>query len=240
MTEDRRHVVVLGGAGGIGSAIALRFAQGGCTVYLLGRDMGRLTEAARATAEETGAKVLPIACDLEQPDSLAQAFASLPRIDVLINAAGSIPRKSLLESSPAEWRGPWSGKVLGAVESSRLACQRMRDAGGGVIVHIIGISGVHLNPKTIMTTTANAALIAFTQALGAQSVDWNVRVVGINPGMTATPRTEDLVAGRGGDAYAAALADLPLKRMAKAQEIAELLSVYDQRIDELRTKLGIA
>jgi NAD(P)-dependent dehydrogenase (short-subunit alcohol dehydrogenase family) len=180
-----------------------------------------MVEAARAITAETGATVLPRVCDVALPESIARAFADLPRIDVLVNAAGSIPRKSLLESTPEDWRGPWLGKVLGAVESSRLACARMSASGGGVIVHIIGTAGVKLNPKTILTSTANATLIAFTQALGAQSVDWNVRVVGINPGMTATPRTEDLLAGRGGDAYQAALSDLPFKRMAKAQEIAE-------------------
>ena len=221
MNATTRHVVVVGGAGGIGRAISKRFAQGGCTVHLLGRNLARMAEAAHAVAGDTGSTVLPVECDLAQPQALAQAFAALPRIDVLVNAAGSIPRKPLLETRPEDWRGPWSDKVLGAVETSRLACERMREAGGGVIVNIIGTAGVRLNPKTIMTTTANAALIAFTQALGAQSVDWDVRVVGINPGLTATPRTEDLAAGRGGDSYKALLDDLPFRRMAKAQEIAE-------------------
>lgn len=97
----------------------------------------------------------------------------------------------------------------------------MQQNGGGVIVHIIGISGIKLNAKTILTTTANAALIAFTESLGSQSVDWGVRVVGINPGMTATPRTEDLRTGTGSDAYKASLANLPMQRMARASEIAD-------------------
>jgi len=67
-----------------------------------------------------------------------------------------------------------------------------------------------------MTSTANATLIAFTQALGAQSVDWNVRVVGVNPGLTETPRTANLSI----DAYAQLLENLPMKRMAQPQEIA--------------------
>jgi len=221
MNIEKRHVVVLGGAGGIGRAVATRFAQAGCTVHLLGRNLSTLTQAASEIAEQTHATLLPLHCDLEQPASTAQAFAGLPSIDVLVNAAGSIPRKSLHETLPKDWLGSWSGKVLGAIETSRLACERMRQAEGGVIVNIIGIAGVKFNPKSIMTTTANAALIAFTEALGAQSVDWNIRVVGINPGLTATPRTEELAAGRGGEAYKAALKDMPFKRMAKAQEIAE-------------------
>lgn len=216
-----RHVAVVGGSGGIGRAMATRFAQGGCAVHLLGRDAERLGAAARDIADATGALVVPVACNLDDPDSLSRAFAGPQRLDVLINAAGSIPRKSLLQSTPQDWRGSWSDKVLGAVETSRLACGRMRETGGGVIVNIIGISGVHLNPKSILTSTANAALSAFTQALGAQSVDWNIRVVGINPGLTATNRTQDLMAGVGGDAYEATLANLPFRRAATVQEIAQ-------------------
>lgn len=217
-----RHVVVLGGAGGIGQAIASRFAQEPrSSVYLLGRDDPRLAAAASDMARGTGATILPVRCDLADPALIQVAFAGIPHIDVLVNAAGSIPRKSLLDSLPEDWRGSWSDKVLGAIETSRIACERMRQNGGGVIVNIIGTSGVRPNAKSIMTTTANAALMAFTQALGAQAVDWNVRVVGINPGLTATGRTADLANGQGGDAYAKQLLDLPFKRMGRAQEIGE-------------------
>ncbi len=221
LNPDTRHAVVLGGAGGIGQAVALRLAQDGYSLSLLGRSAERLTEAARALTETTGCAVQALPCDLCDLPSLQGVFAQIPRIDVLVNAAGSIPRKALHETAPADWEGAWSAKVLGAIEATRLASQTMRSAGGGVIVQIIGISGVKLNPKTILTTTANAALIAFTEAFGAQSVDWNVRVVGINPGLTETPRTADLRAGQGSDAYQAALANLPLQRMARAEEIAD-------------------
>ena len=221
MQPDSRHVAITGGSGGIGRAIAARFAKGGATLHLLGRTPARLQEAAEVIRRDTGASVHTVECHLERPESLAAALQSLPRIDVLVNAAGSIPRRPLLDTLPEDWRGAWSDKVLGTVEATRLACERMRGTGGGVVVNIIGTAGVRLNPKTIMTTTANATLIAFTQALGAQSVEWGVRVVGINPGLTATPRTADMAAGKGAEAYRALLADLPFGRMAAAAEVAD-------------------
>jgi len=221
MSEINRHVVVLGGAGGIGRAIVKRFAQSGCTVYVMGRNIKIISQFASETGIEYGTNVIPIECDVENPLSISKAFSSLPRIDVLANAAGSIPRMSLLETTPEDWKGSWSGKVFGAIESTRIACQLMKDQDGGVIVHIIGVAGIKLNPRSILTSTANAALISFTEAIGSQSVDWNVRVVGINPGMTATPRVTDMLEGRGGEAYSKLLADLPFKRMANANEIAE-------------------
>lgn len=218
---DQRHVVIVGGGGGIGQAMAARFAQAGCAMHLLDRDPLRLQEQARELAGTARVPVAAAECHLDQPESLARALAAPPRIDVLVNAAGSIPRRSLAETGPADWRGTWSDKVLGTIEASRLACERMRATGHGVIVNIIGTAGVRPNPRTIMTGTANAALIAFTQALGAQSVDWGVRVVGINPGLTSTPRTRDMAEGRGTEAYQALLRDLPMQRMARPEEIAE-------------------
>ncbi|MBL0419208.1 SDR family oxidoreductase [Ramlibacter sp. AW1] len=219
--NDTRHVVVTGASGGIGGAIAERFAAAGCTLHLLGRDQARLAQAAEACRAAGAAAAHTHCCDVGDPDSLAAALAAPPRVDVLVNAAGNIPRLSLQDSEPAHWRGVWADKVLGAIEATRVACERMRADGGGVVVNIIGTAGVKPNPKTILTTTANAALIAFTEALGAQAVDWNVRVVGINPGLTQTARTAGLASGTGGDAYAALLKNLPFQRMATAGEVAD-------------------
>lgn len=229
-----RHVVITGATGGIGMAIAQRFAAGGDTVHLLGRDAGKLAALAgelRGELRGSGAQCETYVCDIGDAASLAAAMAQIPQVDVLVNSAGSIPRLSLQQSQPSDWRGSWSDKVLGCIEATRLACDRMQGTGdgrGGVVVNIIGTAGFRPNPKSVMTTTANAALIAFTQAAGASSVDGNVRIVGINPGLTATPRTQGqagagAASGAAGaqGAYAQALANLPYGRMAHASEVAD-------------------
>ncbi len=96
----------------------------------------------------------------------------------------------------------------------------------GVIVNIIGISGAHPNPKSIGTSTANAALIAFTQALGAESVDHGVRVMGINPGLVNTERTASLLrpAKEADKAYSALMETLPFDRMAEPSEIGSMVA----------------
>jgi NAD(P)-dependent dehydrogenase (short-subunit alcohol dehydrogenase family) len=218
-----RHVAITGATGGIGMAIARRFSAGGDVLHLLGRDATRLN----ALAEQLGAEVRTHTCDIGDAASLAATMAQLERLDVLVNSAGSIPRLSLAQTRPSDWRGSWSDKVLGTIEATRLACARMQETGGGVVVNIIGTAGVRPNPKSLMGTTANAALIAFTQAAGALSVDHNVRIVGINPGLTATPRTQGgashSATGAAGaqEAFAQALANLPYGRMADASEVAE-------------------
>lgn len=227
-SSPARHVAVIGATGGIGMAIAQRFAAGGDALHLLGRDAGKLQAVADLLRGQGAAQVEAHRCDVGDAASLAAAMAQLPRVDVLVNAAGSIPRLSLAQSQPTDWRGSWSDKVLGCIEATRLACERMKGTGGGVVVNIIGTAGVRPNARSVLTTTANAALISFTQVAGALSVDDGIRIVGINPGLTATPRTQgsagaSAASGAAGaqGAYAQALANLPLGRMAHASEIAD-------------------
>ena len=103
----------------------------------------------------------------------------------------------------------------------------MRARGGGVIVNVIGASGERPKSNYICGATANAALIAFTQALGGDSMVHGVRVVGVNPGPVATERLEALArasaADRLGDAgrWRELFAPLPGERAASVEEVAD-------------------
>src|SRR5262249_45042583 len=68
----------------------------------------------------------------------------------------------------------------------------MKSAKRGVIVNGIGAGGERLDFNYIAGATGNAALIAFTRALGGHSLDFGVRVLGVNPGPVATERLERL------------------------------------------------
>ncbi len=118
---------------------------------------------------------------------LVDAF---PEVDIVVNSAGAIPRGGLLDVDPGALREGFEGKLMGTVALCRAFYRRMRERRRGVILNIIGISGLRPNPKSIGTSSANAALIALTQALGAESVDHGVRVLGVNPGLVRTGRTQ--------------------------------------------------
>jgi NAD(P)-dependent dehydrogenase (short-subunit alcohol dehydrogenase family) len=96
---------------------------------------------------------------------------------------------------------------------------------GGVIINIIGIAADRLNFKSIGTSTANAALAAFTKGMGSESPNDNIRIVGIHPGLVRTTRTEVLLnpttdADR--NAYQNLIKNLPFGRMGETSEIANL------------------
>jgi NAD(P)-dependent dehydrogenase (short-subunit alcohol dehydrogenase family) len=107
--------------------------------------------------------------------------------DILVNNAGDIPHGTLQAVDAAQWRKSWDLKVYGYIDLSRALYEPMRVRGAGVIVNVIGMAGGEMNvPGYIAGTAGNAALHAFTRALGTLSPNDGIRVVGIHPGAIAT------------------------------------------------------
>ena len=127
---------------------------------------------------------------------------------------------------PEKFRDAWEGKVMSTIFLTRRIYPFMKKRPhGGVIINIIGIAADRLNFKSIGTTTANAALAAFTKAMGSESTNDNIRIVGIHPGLIRTPRTEVLVnptSDADRNAYEKLMKNLPYGRMGEASEIANL------------------
>ena len=102
--------------------------------------------------------------------------------------------------------------------------------GSGVIINIIGMGGHALRAHYICGAAANAALIGFTRALGAESAQHGVRAVGINPSPTATDRMIGLAKTRaagelGDEARWEEILDgskFPFGRLKKPEEVANL------------------
>src|SRR5690606_24717335 len=111
---------------------------------------------------------------------------------------------------------------------TRLVCARMKARGQGVVVNIIGVAGERYPADYICGSAGNAALMAFTRALGGASLDDGVRVVGLNPGAVEAERIVTLMRQRAqdtlGDAerYRELMGNYPLGRPATPSEIADV------------------
>ena len=217
--------LVTGGSKGIGFAIAQALAAEGCHLRLAARDLSSLN-AARETLQSTYAVDVKVqSANLSEPGVAETLAAAFPETDILINSAGAIARGSLLNIDPAGFREGFEGMVTASMMLSRALYPQMMSRKYGVIINIIGIAGEKLNPNSIGTSVANAALIAFTKAFGAESVDHGVRVLGINPGLIHTGRTDNLLHPKtevDRQAYAKVMANLPYGRMGKPEEVASL------------------
>lgn len=219
--------LVTGASRGIGLAIARGLAREGCHLHLAARTAADLDTARRQILGERKVDVHCHALDLAAAGTMGQLARDCGDVDILINNAGSIPSGHLLDIDETRWRQSWELKVFGYINLTREIYRKMRARKRGVIVNVIGVAGERLRQDYIAGGTGNAALMAFTRNLGGESVDYGVRVVGVNPGQIETDRlrlrlerkaTEEL-----GDAarWRELVVNPPFGRLAQSQEVAD-------------------
>jgi NAD(P)-dependent dehydrogenase (short-subunit alcohol dehydrogenase family) len=220
-----KRALITGGSKGIGLAAAEALAEEGVDLVLAARDQAALDEAAARVRARRQVSVVTVAADLSRQEEVERLAHASGRIDILVNNAGAIPPGNLLAVDNATWRAAWDLKVFGFISLTRLIYPALRDAGGGVVVNVIGAAGESFDPNYITGVTGNAALMAFTKALGRGSAADGVRVVGINPGSVATARMEMLQRRRAQDTLGDAgrwrelLVKMPFGRAATPEEI---------------------
>jgi NAD(P)-dependent dehydrogenase (short-subunit alcohol dehydrogenase family) len=224
-----KTVLITGASKGIGLAAARGFAAEGCNLHLAARNAEALA-AAKAEIEATHAvRVAVHALDLGRPEAMPALAAAAGDVDILVNNAGDIPAGPLDALDIEAVRRGFALKVLGYMELAKLCYAGMKARGGGVILNDIGNSGENWDADYIAGSTGNAALMAFTRALGGVSLDDGIRVVGINPGPVATDRMVKLMRRRAldtlGDAarWQELFAHYPGGRAATPDEVADLM-----------------
>jgi NAD(P)-dependent dehydrogenase (short-subunit alcohol dehydrogenase family) len=224
-------VLITGASRGIGRAAAECFASEGCRLRLVARNRAHLDATAAHLADRYGVDVQALALDLREPGSVEQLDRLWGHeVDVLVNNAGDMAHGSLEQIDAQAWRTAWDLKVYGTIDLSRLLYARMKARASGVMINVIGISGGEMVvPSYIAGTAGNAALDAFTRALGAAAPEHGVRVVGVHPGLVATDRQitrwQQRALEQLGDAqrWPELTTHLPFGRMAQADEVAKAI-----------------
>ncbi len=169
-----------------------------------------------------------LALDMTRPGAIADIVAWAGHADILVNNAGAIPGGTLWDVDEDAWRKGWELKVFGYINLTRAMYVEMKARGHGVILNNIGNGGQNFDFNYIAGTTGNAALMAFTCALGGRSLEDGIRVVGINPGPVATERIAKVLKSHaahllGDEARSTELlARYPLGRPATVEEIADV------------------
>jgi hypothetical protein len=183
-----KTALITGASRGIGRAIADVLAAEGVSLHLASRTAADLETARDEIRRQHNVAIALHPGDLAKKavqNALAEATEG---IDILVNNAGAIPRGTIDEIDDARWRDAWDLKVFGFIALCRAHYPAMRRRGSGVIVNVIGTAGVRSTAGYVAGSVANAGLMGLTRALGAESLDYGVRVVGINPGPIETDR----------------------------------------------------
>lgn len=218
-----KRVLITGASKGIGLATAAAFLAEGAEVVLISRSAERLDAAQRALGQ--GAPVTTLAADLSTSAERERVAVAVGDVDILVNNAGAIPGGGLGDVTMERWQQAWDLKVFGYIHMTQLYLARMRAKKAGTIVNIIGTAGRAPRHDYICGATGNAALIAFTSAVGGEASKFGVRVFGINPALTETDRVKTLLMARAKTAlgdetrWQELQAGLPFDRLIDAAEI---------------------
>jgi NAD(P)-dependent dehydrogenase (short-subunit alcohol dehydrogenase family) len=224
-----KRALITGGSKGIGRAAALSLAEAGCDLLLAARDPAVLEDAASLIRSRHQIRVETTAADLSQTAEVERLAASAGEVDILVNNAGAIPPGTLLTVDDGRWRAAWDLKVFGFIGLTRALYPALK-ARGGVVVNVIGAAGESFDANYIAGSTGNAALMAFTRALGRAAPADGMRVVGINPGPVATERMTMLLRARAerdlGDPerWAELTRTMPFGRAATPEEIGDAVA----------------
>jgi NAD(P)-dependent dehydrogenase (short-subunit alcohol dehydrogenase family) len=225
----QKNVLITGGSKGIGLACARAFLAEGARVAIVSRSQANL-DAAR----DSLGKVHVEAADLTDASAAAamveRVEKALGPLDVLVNSAGAAKRTNADELTPAAWHAGMDAKYFSYIHVIDPVVKRMAARGRGAIINIIGNGGKLPASTHLAGGAANAALMLATAGLATAYAGKGVRVVGLNPGLTATSRVAEGMkaeAKRQGiseeEALQRATKTLVLGRLPRPEELADVV-----------------
>ena len=226
-----RTALITGASKGIGMASAECLAAEGVNVILVSRTQADLEAARSGIAARHNVNAQVHAYDLSDSRNVDRLVEQHPDIDILVNNAGAIPGGDLQAITEDRWRAAWDLKVFGYINMCRRFYAEMKSRRRGVIINILGMAGEKMDRTYIAGSTGNAALMAFTKALGGSAGDDGLRVVGINPGAIATDRLITLMKLRAKDRFGdenrweELMQPLPMGRAGKPREIGVMVAL---------------
>ncbi len=215
-----KHVLVTGGASGIGHATAARFLEEGCAVCVLDRS----AEARERVAAELPALTAVIDADVSNAEqvraAVGEAIDRMGSIDVLINNAGISIRHDFLDITPEEWDEVLGVNLTGVFLVGQAVARHMVERGAGVILNTASTAGSTGYPHYADYTASKGGVLALTRSMALELAP-RVRVNAVSPGYVLTPMQR----AEYSDAMLEAVSrKIPMRRHARPEEIAALFA----------------
>ena len=193
-----RTALVTGASTGIGKKVAEAYLQAGAQVAIAARHSDVLEKVAAELAP-AGGRVIPISCDVTQPDQVNRmvdhVVAELGGIDIAVCNAGIINLKAMLDMSPEEFQAIQDTNVTGVFLTAQAAARAMVSQGrGGAIITTASMSGhiINVPQQAGHYCTSKAAVIHLSKAMAVELAPHNIRVNSVSPGYILTELVEPM------------------------------------------------
>ena len=230
-----RVALVCGASRGIGRACATSLAREGARLVICARSEKPLVAAADAIAAQTGATVLPVVCDVDEPAQLdalvAAAIARFSALDILVTNVAHPKMGRFSALSEDDWHKGFKTLFLPTLRLMRLALPHMQAAGWGRIVHIASTAIKEPSTVYLLSGVFRAAIASMSKSVAAEYGRHGIRVNTICPGLFRTPLGESImrdIAQRDGASLAEVEARLAAQtvvdRIGEPEQLASLVT----------------
>jgi 3-oxoacyl-[acyl-carrier protein] reductase len=222
--EFGKTALVTGGSGALGAAMAQALAVAGFRVAVHYHQSKDAAEKVVESIHAAGGEALAVAAQLSSQSSAAELFSKIEKsfgpVDCLVNNAG-INRDGLLVFMPEEqWDEVINTNLRATYICSRLAVTGMMRGGAGSICNIVSPSGIRGQSGQCNYAASKGGVIAFTKSLAREVGRFNIRVNAVCPGVVPSPMSAKYIDKE----KKRLLAEIPLARFGKPEEIAPLVA----------------
>lgn len=218
---DGQVMAVVGGAGGIGKATALRLAAGGARVAVLDLDEKLAKDVADELPDATA-----IGVDVRDPQSVSEAMRRVEawagQLHGLVNCAGvtGVTGKPSHEIEPADFANVVRINLEGAFLLSRAVLPGMVSNGYGRVLHLASIAGKDGNAGMVSYSASKAGLIGMVKAQGKEYATQGVTVNALAPAVIHT----SMVDAMPDEQVDYMTSRIPMARLGRLEECAELIA----------------
>jgi NAD(P)-dependent dehydrogenase (short-subunit alcohol dehydrogenase family) len=181
-----KHVVVTGGGGGLGAAIAAALAVDGADLTLMGRTVAALEEQVSGLRRVSAGRAAAVVCDVSDPQSVVRAFAQavgdMGPVQVLVNNAGVAAASTFAATTLESWRQVIDVNLTGTFLCTQQVLPSMLRAESGRVINIASTAGLNGYARVAAYCAAKHGVIGLTRALAAETARAGVTVNAVCPG----------------------------------------------------------
>ena len=219
-----RVALVTGGSRGIGRAVVLRLAEDGFDVSLCYVSQPEAADRVAKEASQHGVRVVAVSADVTDPASVRDLVTStqdqLGPIDVVVASAGVARDGPLVTMTDENWRRVLDVNLDGTYNVCRATVFEMMKRKSGCVITMSSVSGVQGYPTKVNYSASKAGIIGLTRALAKEVGRYGIRANVVVPGYIET----DLTAGLSEAVRKQAVSNIPLGRVGRPEEVADLVA----------------
>ena len=222
--KQNQVVLVTGASGGIGKAVAEKFAQNGYRVAVHYHNGKERAEALQKQLEQQGCSVMTIQADLRDSMQVQAMIEQIERswggVDVLVNNAGVAQQKLFTDITDEEWRNMFAIHVDGAFYCARAVLPEMIHRKRGCIINVSSMWGQTGGSCEVHYSAAKGALQAMTKALAKEVGPSGIRVNCVAPGVILTEMNTRMFDQ---DTLEALKEETPLETLGTTEDVANMI-----------------